>query len=340
MRRWIKVSVAAVAVLGVGGYIAEPHVQDWTLAGSACDGALPRAAVDALAPKDSHLDEEKSRQVDGLGYYSCSLTAEGDDVRDERLVEMEAFTRRDDQDREFMAVFADGGFAPQGRLPDGLPGFVDEFGSVQLLLPCPDLGKDAEGRQRKLLVRTTLGSQTHVGVPGAAYRTAVALANKASGKLGCGAERISVPERDVPLAMPGEDDPKPVPLSRAKGTPCAWATRADLPKDLDWRMEVNANDAGPTGRCDLYTTPDDTHSRLSLAAWYGDWGNRLLGDGIIGKPPFATATARCHGEAANYALSASDDTPGVSKAAKRRMLKEFAEDQTARRGCSTPRYSF
>ncbi|MET7621011.1 hypothetical protein [Streptomyces sp. NPDC005408] len=341
MRRWVKVSVAAAAVLGVGGYVAEPYAQDWLLTRNACGGALPRDAVQQLAPKDSHMEAEESKQTKALGSYGCSLTVKGDEVNDERLVRMAAYTRRDDQDREFMSIFPEEGFSPQAPLPEGLPGFIDRFGSIQLLLPCPDLGKDAEGRQRKLLVRTWMGRDVNTGVPGAAYRTAVALANSASERFGCGAKPLNAPKGDAVPADP-EDDPKTVPLSQAKNTGCGWATRSGLPQSTDWRVEVGTNDAAPTGRCRLYSgDQESTHerSRMAFVGWYGDWSNRLRAEDGNGEPLPMTATARCEGEAANFALSASDDIPGVGNAMKQRMFKEFAQDQVRRRGCSGLRFS-
>ena len=47
-----------------------------------------------------------------------------------------------------------------------------------------------------------------------------------------------------------------------------------------------------------------------------------------------TAAARCDGEAANFAISASRGIPGVGKAEQRRLLRAFAQDQVERRGCS------
>ncbi|WP_406265157.1 hypothetical protein OHT93_06790 [Streptomyces sp. NBC_00191] len=340
MRRWIKVSVAAAAVLGVGGYIAEPYAQEWMLARNACGGALPRDAVKQLAPKGSHLEAEESKHTRGLGSYGCSLTMKGEDVNDKRLVRMAAYTRRDDQDREFMSLFPEEGFSPQAPVPEGLPGFIDKFGGIQLLLPCPDLGKDAEGRQRKLLVRTSLGRDVNSGVPGAAYRTAVALANSASGRLGCGAKPLKAPKGDAVPADP-EDDPKTVPLSQARNTGCGWMTRSGLSQSTDWRVAVGTNNAAPTARCDLHSAdPESPHerSRMAFVAWYGDWSNRLTAEEGNGEPRPMTATARCDGEAANYALSAADDIPGVGRAVKERMFKEFAQDQVRRRGCSGLRF--
>ncbi|POX65520.1 hypothetical protein C3481_16300, partial [Microbacterium sp. Ru50] len=163
-------------------------------------------------------------------------------------------------------------------LPKGLPGFIDRFGAIQLRLDCPGLGKDAEGRQRTLLMRTSLGRDTLTGVPGAAYGTVAALANGISQRLGCGAKPLTAPGKDTPPADI-EDDPKTVPLARAKDTSCAWAADAGLPADGGWRLAALRNPAAPTGRCDLYSGTDEQSGgaahQLSFVAWYGDWSNRL-----------------------------------------------------------------
>ncbi|MGW6600058.1 hypothetical protein [Streptomyces sp. NPDC055036] len=342
MRRWIKVSVAAAVVLGVGGYVAAPYAQDWRLARNACGGALPQDSVERLTPADSRLKSEEARQIDGLGSYWCRLTLESDKGRDKRFVEMEAYTRREDQDREFMALFPKSGFSAQAPLPEGLPGFVGQFGAIQLLLDCPDLGKDDEGRQRKLLVNTWLGRDVNTGVPGAAYRTAVALANSASDRLGCGAKPLEAPKRDAALPDP-EEDPETVPLADAKDTACGWVTGAGLSENAGWRVAVATNHSAPTGRCDLYSRDEESgeqRSQMAFVSWYGDWSNRLTAENDRYERLSITATARCDGEAANYALDASDDIPGVDNAARQRMLKRFAEDEVGRRGCSDLRFSF
>ncbi|WP_030544139.1 hypothetical protein [Streptomyces albus] len=342
MRRWVKAAVATAALLGVSGWIAEPYARDWMLTGSACDGALPREAVGQLRPEDTHLAEESSRLTEALGSYACNLALDGEGL----LVRMEAHTRRDDQDSSFMQTFSREGWAWQAPLPEGMPGFIDRHGAIQIVLPCRELGEDDNGRPRKLLVRTQFGRESLTGVPGAAYRTVVALANSASERLGCGAERLEPPETGAVPAEPG-DDPESFPVPRAKGTPCEWVTRADLPESLDWRFAAAMNDAAPTGRCELFAGDGDEDSfagealeedaleqwdRISLAAWYGDWSNRLTT--WDGKRRSGTATARCDGEAANFAISAPDDIPGIDAAVERRLLKSFAEDQVRRRGCS------
>ena len=334
MRRWVKVSVTVAAVLSLGGWIAEPYVQDWWLVRTACDGVLPGDAVRQLAADGSHFKDADSAAHPELGDYGCRLSFEGDEINDERLLEMDAYTRRDDQDRQFYWSFPQEGFSPQAPMPDGLPGFIDQYNTLQLLLPCPDLGKDAEGRQRKLFVRTWLGRDTARETP-AAYETAVALANSASDRLGCGAEPLKVPKGDLAPADPN-DDPKTVPLDQAGDTACGWAVRAGLPRPATWRLAARMNNAAPTGRCDLFSgddESDDGERQLTFIAWYGDWSNRLVVDDDGERRP-STATARCDGEAANFALSASDYIPGVKAARQRELLKAFARDQVQERGCS------
>ncbi|MFG2196153.1 hypothetical protein [Streptomyces sp. NPDC048639] len=347
MRRWIKVSVVAAAVLGVGGWIAEPYVQDWAVARSACDGALPQDAVRQLVPEDAHLGSAESRRSETLGSFTCRVTVDG---KRGWLIDMEAYTRRDDQDRTYMTVFPQEGTAPQAPLPDGLPGFVDRFGSVQLVLACPDLGRDADGRRRTLLVRTSLSRSADSGVPGAAYRTAVSFANTASGKLGCGAKPLRAPARDAvpPDPQDSEDAPEAVELARAGKGACGWAARAGLPEDGGWHVVNGMNDAAPTGYCTLSmgspgSERDDTGSgqgghRMLLLAWYGDWSNRLTAGSGNGERRSSTATARCDGESANFALVADDDIPGAGEAVRRRALETFAKDQAVRRNCTGLRF--
>lgn len=97
MRRWIKVAVAAAAVLGLGGYIAEPYAQDWWLVGRACDGALPRDSVAQLTPDDAQFTKGESHGVPELGFYGCSLAYDGDHTEDVAMIGVAAYTGRDDQ---------------------------------------------------------------------------------------------------------------------------------------------------------------------------------------------------------------------------------------------------
>ncbi|WP_405791487.1 hypothetical protein [Streptomyces sp. NBC_01506] len=331
----------AAAVLALGGYLAAPSVREWLLVRQACDGALPRDVVKGLTPVDARLESAESKRRQALGSYSCTLTFDGHNVSGERTVTMSASTRRDEQDRAFMAVFTLDGFEDQKPLPGSLPGFIDEYGSIRFLVPCPDLGKDGQGRPRKLMVQTYMGRDIATETPGAAYRIAVAFANSASDKVGCGAEAIEPPEKDVAPASDLDGVPA-VPVAEAAGTDCAWVSRAGLPKGGDWRIRVGANSAAPTGRCELTLGGGDGSSGgrsvLAFVSWYGDWSNRLTAYDNDGRPRPGTASARCDGEGANYAVSGSDDIPGVSAAAKERMFEEFARDEVRRHGCTDLRF--
>ncbi|GGW28438.1 hypothetical protein [Streptomyces griseoloalbus] len=334
MRRWIKVAVAAAAVVGLGGWIAAPFAQDWWLVRTACDGALPGDAVRQLAKNGSHFKDAESVTYRELGEYRCTLSFEGDDLRSDLVLRVEAYTHRDQQDREFLTTFQVGGFIPQSPVPQGLPGFIDRFGAVQFLLPCPDLGKDDDGRRRKLLVRTQFGQDALWGHP-AAYETAVGLVNGVSDRLGCGAEPLTAPDGDAGLVEP-EEDPKTVPLAEAGDTGCGWVTRAGLPDEGGWRVADGTNDAAPTGRCLLYdqkAADGGNGDRLTFVAWYGDWSSRFAADDG-GRPLSLTATAGCAGEAAHFAVGGSDEIPGVGQDRRRDLLEAFARDQVERRGCS------
>ncbi|MBG0857242.1 hypothetical protein I2W78_36695 [Streptomyces spinoverrucosus] len=336
MRRWIKVSVWSAVVLGIGGWIAAPWVEDWQLVRSACSGALPGDAVRQLAAKGSHFKDAESATYEELGEYRCSLTFEGNEINSDLLLRMSASTGRDQQDREFMSTFREEGFSWQAPLPKGLPGFIDHFGWVQFLVPCPELGTDDDGRQRKLLVRAQFGQDALFGHP-AVHETAVALVNSASDELGCGAEPLKAPKTDTGLVQP-EDDPRTVALDEAGDTGCGWATRAGLPRPGTWRVADGMNDAAPTGRCrlsarDTWTGDGEGEHSLTFVAWYGDWSNRLTTDDD-GRPRPMTATARCAGEAANFAVGGSDEIPGVRRAEQRELLETFARDQMRRRDCS------
>lgn len=343
MRRWVKVSVAAAVVLGVGGYTAQPYVKEWALIRSACGEGLPRDTVKQLTPEDSLLNAEESRNIKGLGSYTCGVTLAGGDTDGKRFVSMAAYTRRDDQDRELMSVFTENGFDSQSPLPGGLPGFVDQYGTIRLFLPCPDLPADDGGRKRKLLVNISMGRTVLTGVPGAAHRLAVALSNVASGKLGCGAKPLKAPKPETPLADL-EDDPRMVPIAEAEGTPCGWVAGAGLPAGGNWQVAVAASSAAPSSRCDLSSAEngEDTPnpSRLAFASWYGDWSNRLTADENHGVPRSMTATAQCEDEAANYAVVGEQDIPGIDVGARQRMLKLFAQDEVRRRGCTGLRFHF
>ncbi|GKQ39341.1 hypothetical protein [Streptomyces sp. A012304] len=334
MRRWIKVSVAVAAVLGLGGWIAQPYVHEWWLIRGACDGVLPDDAVRDLVPDDSRVTDTGSGGVKELGDYGCTVTVEGDHSSDWRLLVLEAYTGRDDQDREFMWTFPESGFAAQAAMPEGLPGFVGRYGALEFLLTCPDLGKDADGRQRRMMVRASVGRNGPWRQP-ATYEVAVAFVNSASERLGCGAKPLKAP-KGVSPADPEEDDPKTVPLAAARDTACGWLADAKLPNPAHWKLEPQLTDAAPTGRCEVSIGDDLTDGGpkgMDFVAWFGDWSNRLVAGNTTDRPAL-TASARCAGEAAHFALDASEDIPGVDASKKRALLEAFAKEQAERRDCT------
>ncbi|AKJ14776.1 hypothetical protein ABB07_33370 [Streptomyces incarnatus] len=330
MRRWWKVTLAAAAVLALGGWICAPYVRDWWLVRTACDGALPSGPLRKLAAGGGHFTKADTTAHPRLGDYGCSLRFEG--RGDATLVvRMTAYTGRDDQDAEFLFDFPRAGISRMYPMPQDLPGYVDQFGDLQFLVRCPDLGKDAMGRPRRMLVSADLGYAT-ARTSHAVYETVVPLVNSASRHLGCGATPLTVPKGDAAPPDPdkGED---PVPVTEAAGTGCGWVAHAGLPRSAQWHVEPLVNDTAPAVRCDLDRAASPTSSEyLHLSAWYGDWSNRLVSDDGVRQA--LTATARCAGEAANFAVSAEQRIPGVGTAEQRRLLRAFAADQVERRGCT------
>ncbi|MCX4823376.1 hypothetical protein OG883_26540 [Streptomyces sp. NBC_01142] len=338
--RWVKVGVIAAVVLAAVGYFAQPYAKDWWLAREACGGALPDEAVDALMPDDEHLTSEYEYVSKEMGAYSCAL-GYSDDFRNRGITAV-AYTDRDSQDLMMRSAFHRGTAQEVGALPEGLPGFVDEGRrTVRLLQTCPDLGKDAEGRPRRLLVRTSASGALMKEAPDALLRTAVAVTNEASRKLGCGAEPVKAPDRAL------SQRPEPVRISASAGTPCGWLAGAKLPREAEWRVGIDANDAAPVSRCELYRKGDKSPA-MRFNAWYGDWSEvpfkkvaaervSLAGDGGETRPlltaDWGRAKARCDAETANFEAS-SGGVPGIGGPQLRALLTTFAQDQVKRHGCT------
>lgn len=333
MRLWVKTAVTAAAVLGLGGWIAEPYVQDWWVLRTACEGALPDAAR-RLQPDGSHLTDAGSRHHPGLGRYECGVTWQEGDARSEYLFLSSAFTDRDDQDTELQFALGDRGEKRWARVPDGLPGFLDALGRVQLLLTCPDLGKDADGRPRKKLVRTGADDSANGNVS-EAYDTAVALANGASRRLGCGAEPLKPPEGDERPAVAGGDPPA-VPLERATDRECGRLARAGLPGDRPWELTSELNRSAPLGSCTVFHGSGDEGAGLVFDVWYGDWSSRFA-TRTRAVADVRTATARCAGEAAHFELRTFGGSKDVGPAKQRELLKRFAQEQMRGRDCAALR---
>lgn len=329
MRRWWKMTLAVAAVLALAGWIGAPYVRDWWLVRTACDGALPSGPVHELAAGGGHFRHARSAAHPRLGDYGCSLDFEGHGDSTP-VVRMTAYTGRDDQDAEFLDAFPQQGFSRVYPMPQNLPGFVDKSGDLRFLLRCPALGEDVAGRPRRMLVSADLGYST-ARTSHAVYETVVPLVNSASRHLGCGARPLPVPKGDAAPPVGGKGR-QAVPVTEAGDTGCGWVARAHIPGGTAWQVESLVNDTAPVGRCDLARNGSRDPKYLNFAAWYGDWSNRVVASDGVRRA--LTATARCAGEAANFAVSASQQIPGVGTAEKVRLLKAFAEDQVERRGCT------
>ncbi|WP_199549538.1 hypothetical protein [Streptomyces sp. N35] len=335
MRRWVKLSVLGVAVLGLVGYCGKPYATDWWVARQACGGVLPDGVVDELNPDGKRLEAAEEKRIEGLASYYCSVTYDSGGTRSGTVVEVGAYTHRDQVDNEFWRVFENEGWTEMGLLPGGLPGITDQFGAVQLLRNCPALGKDDDGRPRRMLVRATAGYDENVNAKDAVLRAAVAVANHAAQELGCGASPLKTPAHALSRTA------RPVPVHEARDTGCGFLADAGLPAGTTVRSK--AASAGPAARCELFFRAGydpagdelaaDEYGRpdAMFGAWYGDWSNRLVA--YDGKRHSGTSAARCDGEDANFSGWANDDT-GLSDRRVRELVRAFAQDQGERRGCT------
>ncbi|MEU7496825.1 hypothetical protein AB0B52_07025 [Streptomyces griseofuscus] len=272
--------------------MVEGLVRGWLLR-TACDDALPSGPVRQLAAGGGHFAGADTREHAGLGDYGCDLRFAGHGEA-AWVVRMSACTRRDDRDAEFLLSFRRDGFSPVRPPAGDLPGVVDDAGELQFPLRCPALGKDAAARPRRMLVVATPGKDTGSALPDSAH------------------------------------PPRGIPVSGAVGTGCGWAARARLPLSGNWQVQPLLNDASPGGRCDLTLRNGPARqAELSLGARYGDWSDRLVTDSRVRMP--LTATARCDGEAANFAIRASKS---IGDARRRLLPRSFTDDQVERHGCS------
>ncbi|WP_128557737.1 hypothetical protein [Streptomyces triticagri] len=318
-------------VLGLAGYGTFPYAKDWWLSREVCGGALPDDAVDALSPDsgEHHLAESDEKRVGALGSYRCELSYDrGEDAPPASVFSVTADTRRDPQDASLWGTFEDEGWSAVSPLPDGMPGFIDDSGAVQLMAKCPELGKDDDGRPRRILVRTAAGWDADRKAPDALVGVAVAAANRASEQLGCGAK---------PFKKTGKvrsTDPEPVALepSKAAGTVCAAFAEADLPAGT--KLRPRSNSSAPVARCEL-VKGGDRAPKAVFGAWYGDWSKRLIHEDTHGHPRRPdTATARCDGETAVFDGWAEDDF-GLTDRQVRALIADFSSAETTHRKCTS-----
>ena len=354
-------AAASVAVLGVAFLALRPTATDWWAARTVCDGGLPDGALDELRSTtrepDARLKTPEEELDSQLGRWTCHLGNKGD----ERVIDVQAYTRSDDIDGQLAFDFQEHGSRATEGLPGGLPGYVsaDGLGTV-LLRECPGLDRDPSGQPRRLYTSVLVGSDAR---PADMLRASVGAANKAAGKLGCGGEDLRVPDK-------GDTEPESVPPEKTRGTPCAAFAGTPL-RAPEWTVDVQASSRkGPVGSCTLRPKGHDDEGEpygplLELTAWYGDWSQRSMyeeaprlgesatGSAAQGVRPWMTehkgwAMARCGGQAANFSVSVRDEDRmpdrGVGPKALdqlramkgeqlRSVLAGFARQQSELRGC-------
>ena len=350
--RWKKagwVTAAVVSALGLLGLIVQPYAVDWWVARSACGGALPDGVLDAMDEEGSSTDSGSVQGYEEVssrdqGFYRCEVE-DGGNAPGYRF-RAEAYTASAGVDRQFRLDFPFSGAAGRLALPGGLPGYEGRTGAFVLVRPCPDLGKDAGGKPRQLYVRTyvpgysgDVDSRDEAGagkVLAAGIRAAVAVANEASRKLNCGAERLPVPEK---VARPAG-----VSLKETATTPCSALAAAPLPSWAGKTVEVRISKRAPTGSCVLGWKDGQRYNSgewsLDLTAFHGDWSESLWKGSDRNEPwvreTEGWATARCNGAAAAFRVRANevDDELPLEPKELRTLLADFAEQQTELRDCT------
>ncbi|WP_244501261.1 hypothetical protein [Streptomyces sp. TP-A0874] len=344
-RRWLPsrwtLGVAAVvlaAVAGVG-WLAKPMWQPWWYAASLCGGNLSGGDLAELLPNE-RLRAAKDTFGSGGDALRCGV-----DESDGRHFVLDVEAQIDNGERL-------GPLAMEFMVPRDLhyvygssvPGFYGKFGPV-IIQECPKLGRDSEGRKRRLVTKV----YTH-GVESApspqSLRTAVRIANGANTEIGCGADPLPLPDRVEPV--------RKLSLSQAENTMCGWLARRALPKSpsgKEWRVVAPTGERAPITNCSLIDSGTG-ESALNLSGWYGDWTDEPFEtllmekveipeglsarDALLGGD-FGRAKAQCAGESANFlATSQGRDRsrPVLPMSEVRRLLTGFVEDQSKRRGCT------
>ncbi|MFI8854551.1 hypothetical protein ACIGW3_30715 [Streptomyces sp. NPDC053499] len=361
-RRRTRIAVwcgLGVLVLGGIGWALEPAVQDKMITADACDGALPDGSMDTLrattGDSGRHLGESESETDTDLGRYSCEVT----DEEGHRALEVRVYSRRDDIDRLLVREFQDNGSHPWSALPGGLPGFESRMAGVMLMPECPGRGKDAAGHPGRLLVDVLAG---HLSQPHQLVRAGAAVADKAAEKLGCDADPLPVPPKEIE-----EKAPRGLPPSRAAGTACAALARGPF-RGAGWTVDLRIPEKGAAPLTSCVVRPSGTDEDgephdpvVRLYGLYGEGAQRVMYGraGRVGArsdssrvQPWLTdssawAMARCGGRPAGFELQVSrpdkdsDESEGevldskeLDREGMRAMLASFAEKESAARGCT------
>lgn len=315
-----------------------------------CEGLLPRAELRTLAGWPE-VDAQRVARDPGRNRLTCTLLRTGA-LHDPQWLTVTASRRADDVDGGLLDTARWSDALSGAALPEGLPGFLIQGSRgdgtrVALLLPCTD--PDAP-----LLVtlRTSVSRGTDEDQP--LVRAAVAAANTASSRLGCGHAPVPPPQDPVRRQVAG------MPVAVLNGaSPCAVIV-PDLPEDAPqggWRVHEAAPDSGPYASCALPF--HEGNSMLTVSGAYGPWAELAMAqsvgpDGMDGtRDPSArplserwrpradgysaTALTTCDGAFALFRaeVASSSDNP-VGEETLTALVTAFATDQAERRGCEPP----
>ncbi|MFE4591538.1 hypothetical protein [Streptomyces laurentii] len=344
-RRWLPGKmvlgslVVVLAVLAGAGWMAKPVWQPWWFASTLCGGHLSGGELADLLP-----DERLQAGTDTFGseqHRSLRCEIDESDGRHFALqieAELDTGESAGPLQMEFSIPVN-----PRYAYPASVPGFYGKFGPV-IIQTCPKLGRDSEGRARRLVTRVFAHGVERDPSP-ASLRTAVRIANGAGAELGCGADPLPLPNR--------VETTHKLALGQTEGTMCTWLSQATLPTSpsgKEWQVVAPTDEKAPITSCSLLDS--GTGETVDFTAWYGDWTDkpfeRLLQDNIripddsrgdealLGEN-LGRAKARCAGESANFLASSyarRDSRPVLPMSEVRPLLEAFTADQAKRRGCT------
>ncbi|WP_432037911.1 hypothetical protein [Streptomyces cucumeris] len=339
-RRVLGILAVVLAVVAGVGWWAKPVWQPWWYAATLCGGNLSGDDLAELLPNE-RLQAAEDTFGSGHSLLRCGV----DENDGEHFVlKLEAQTDTGESLGPLAMEFT----IPRDlhyAYPRSVPGFYGRSGPV-IIQECPKLGRDSEGRKRRLVTKVYANVVERAPSP-QSLRTAVRFANGANAELGCGAGPLPLPDRVEPA--------RKLSLSQAEGTMCAWLARDTLPRSPSgrkWQVIAPTDERAPITSCSLIDSGTG-ESAVSLTGWYGNWAEEpfetLLSanvripkghsaqDALLGET-FGRAKARCAGEPANFLANSytGDHSRSVLPMSEvRHLLNEFAADQAERRGCTT-----
>uniref|UniRef100_A0AAU3H1A1 DUF3558 domain-containing protein n=1 Tax=Streptomyces sp. NBC_01401 TaxID=2903854 RepID=A0AAU3H1A1_9ACTN len=342
-RRWLPsgrtlgIVAVVLAVVAGAGWLAKPVWQPWWYAATLCGGNLSGGELADLLPNE-RLRAAKDTFGSGRSQLGCGV-----DESDGRHYVFDVNAEIDTGDPVGpLAIRVLGPEEIRYVYPSSVPGFYGEFGPV-IVQECPKLGHDSRGRKRRLVTRVHPPANSPSPQ---SLRTAVRIANGANTEMGCGADRLPLPDRVEPT--------RKLSVRQAKGTMCGWLAQATLPRSpsgKQWQVVAPTDGQATITSCSLIDSGTG-ESAVNLTGWYGNWADRsservlfskmqvpeeysshdaLLGTGI------GRAWARCAGESAtflatSFAQDRSKSTLPMSDV--RRLLNAFATDQAEHRDCT------